>query len=381
MSIRFIHTSDWHAGKAFRSFDGDTAPLLRDARISRISRLGELAEEHGATHVLAAGDIYDIEEPTLRTLHQPVEQMRKFPRIHWHVIPGNHDHHRPNGLWDRLRRKGLPDNIRIHVRAEAALLEDCGCLLLPAPLNRRRSHRDPTAYMDEVDSDAGLIRVGLAHGSVTERFGSSGARASNHIDPQRCDSARLSYLALGDWHGQKKIHDRCWYSGSPEPGGFGEQESGSALLVEIDGPGALPRVDSLPTGLHRWVSEKAALHSRKDIDELAARLRAVPGDQDRTLLQLEVEGVLNLGDIEYFNARIAEVFPSVFRALRIDQKRLFPQADLGDLDRINRVGFVRNAAEALKRKAEDEQDPERDTAAEALKRLYLEYRKVQEEET
>ena len=42
----------------------------------------------------------------------------------------------------------------------------------------------------------------------------------------------LSYLALGDWHGQKVMGERVAYSGTPEADGFGVV--GQALLVEID---------------------------------------------------------------------------------------------------------------------------------------------------
>ncbi len=376
MSARFIHTSDWHIGKAFASFDGETAALLRDARLSRISQLGDLAREHGIGHVLVAGDVYDVEEPSLRTLQQPMEQMREHPGIRWHIIPGNHDPHRPNGLWDRLLRKGIPGNVQVHLQAGAVPLEEGRSVLLPAPLRRRRSHEDPTAYMDEEPAVPGLIRVGLAHGSVAQEFSSRSA-VSNHIDPQRCESAGLSYLALGDWHGQKRVGPRCWYSGSFETCEFGEENSGEALLVEIANPGALPEVTSLATGRYRWIAHSARLMNRADVEALATQLRGLHKEKDRVLLKLEVEGMLSLEDIQFFQERIVEVFPSVFRSVRLDQSRLLPQASDADLDRINRVGFVRDAAQSLRDMAGDERSDQRELAAEALKKLYLEYRKLQ----
>lgn len=86
--------------------------------------------------------------------------------------------------------------------------------------------------MDEVDLPEGFIRVGLAHGSV--RGSGSGARdVPNFIAPDRPRLAGLSYLALGDWHGQ--INDRCWYSGTSEIDAFDVICGGQALLVEIMG--------------------------------------------------------------------------------------------------------------------------------------------------
>ncbi len=83
--------------------------------------------------------------------------------------------------------------------------------------------------MDGVASPAGTLRIGLAHGSV-QGFGSAG-EANVPIDPARVKSAGLSYLALGDWHGTTRISDRAWYSGTPEPDGFRDNDPGNALVV------------------------------------------------------------------------------------------------------------------------------------------------------
>ena len=61
MTVKFIHTSDWQIGKVFRFVDNATMGILQEARLRSISRLGELAKEHGAAHVLVAGDVYDME--------------------------------------------------------------------------------------------------------------------------------------------------------------------------------------------------------------------------------------------------------------------------------------------------------------------------------
>ena len=175
MTARFIHTSDWQIGKVFRFVDDATMGLLQEARLRAVTRLGELAGEHGASHVLVAGDVYDMEALSQRSLNQPLERMRGFPGVRWHLLPGNHDPHRPNGLWDRLVRTGLPDNVTAHLAPEPVTLRDIGVVLLPAPLFHRRSLSDPTAYMDDVDPPEGLARVGLAHGTV-RGFGSDGQR-------------------------------------------------------------------------------------------------------------------------------------------------------------------------------------------------------------
>src|SRR6056297_2106638 len=108
--------------------------------------------------------------------------MRNFSGVQWHLLPGNHDPHRPNGLWDQLLRKGLPDNVHVHATATPTVLEDDGIAILPAPLHHRRTLDDPTAWMDEADLPDALIRIGLAHGTVTG-FGSEDKDVPNYIAP------------------------------------------------------------------------------------------------------------------------------------------------------------------------------------------------------
>lgn len=131
--IKLIHTSDWQIGKVFRFVDKATMGLLQEARLGAITRLGELARAHGAGRVLVAGDVYDMEALSPRSLNQPLERMRNFAGVHWHLLPGNHDPHRPNGLWDQLLRRDLPANVHIHIASEPAVFAEEAFALLPAP--------------------------------------------------------------------------------------------------------------------------------------------------------------------------------------------------------------------------------------------------------
>ena len=174
--------------------------------------------------MLAAGDIYDHATPSPRTRNQVVERMRAHANVQWHLLPGNHDPYQPNGLWDQLRTRGLPDNVHVHVESTGAVIEQGTAILLPAPLQHRRTLNDPTAWMDEHQSEAGLIRIGLAHGAV-HGFDTDEEQRANPIDPDRPQLARLDYLALGDWHGELQVNERCWYSGTPGDGLFSDPRS------------------------------------------------------------------------------------------------------------------------------------------------------------
>ena len=253
MAFRFIHTADWQIGKIFRFVDSAEMGVLQRARLEVISRIGNLANEHDVGCVLVAGDTYDHASPSPHTRNQVVERMRAFSSVEWHLLLGNHDPYQPNGLWEQLQRRGLPDNIHVHSESAATVIDQDAAVLLAAPLQHRRSLNDPTVWMNDEVSEANLIRIGLAHGAVYG-FDTNEDQRANPIDPERPQLAHLDYLALGDWHGELKVNGRCWYSGTPETDSFQMRGKGTALLVEIDAPKELPRVTTLSTGQYRWES-------------------------------------------------------------------------------------------------------------------------------
>ncbi|MBV9655130.1 MAG: DNA repair exonuclease [Acetobacteraceae bacterium] len=369
--MRLLHTSDWQIGKCFAFLGTEGREILRDARLEAISRIGRLARQGGASAVLVAGDVYDVATPSDQTLRQPIERMRAFPDLAWHLIPGNHDPHSAGGPWERLARAGLPDNVRAHLTPEPAPIGDGTAWIIPAPLTRRHAAGDPTQTMDAACTPDGAIRVGLAHGSLRS-FGSDGSTTHNLIAPDRAETAGLAYLALGDWHGAQSFGPRSWYSGTPEPDGFdlGGGGGGEVLLVTIDGPRALPAVERHRVGGFLWRREAATLHGVTDIDVLETRLRGLHPDLHRVLVSLKVEGTLSLAGRQTFNQRIAQELRGALRLLRIDDAGLRAEPTAADLAAIDHAGFVRDAAERLSAMAANPAEPRHDLAAAALQRLY-----------
>jgi DNA repair exonuclease SbcCD nuclease subunit len=369
--MRFIHTSDWQIGKTF-GFAEEAAQTLRDERLDVISRLGALALQNGAPHILVAGDIYDIETPADRTLRQPIERMRAFESLTWHLIPGNHDPHTPRGPWERLRRlqekSEMPPNIRLHLEPGPAHIDD-NFFLFPAILTRRHAFEDPTLWMQDAPTPEGALRIGLAHGSIAS-FGTDPSATPNHIAPDRAKSAGLAYLALGDWHGQQKIDARTCYSGTPETDDFNVVEGGAALLVDIENPAAPPVITAQRTGRFTWLRLDQTLNSPADIDILHARLRAAP-DLGTTLLWLRVSGALSLEARTLYEERIRDSLGSALRVLRLEDDGLLPEPSAADIAAIDHAGFVRAAADRLAALAADPDNARRHIAASALQRLFV----------
>lgn len=365
--MRFIHTADWQIGKSFRRY-GDKEANLRLARLDAIERIGAAAMENEAAFVLVAGDTFDHFAPADRTALEAVARMARFAAVNWFLIPGNHDPHRPNAVWDRLQARGLPVNVRPLLAARPCA-DVPGAAILPAPLLRKSETHDLTAWWDNAETDPGAIRIGLAHGAVTGF--SSQQEASNPVDPARARSAGLAYMALGDWHRTLQIGERVWYSGTPEADRHGGQQMGKALLVEVDGPQAPPRVRELVTGGYTWETRRARLEDEAGVNDLATGLRAMP-DTFRTLLRLDIEGALPLGLHAGLQRRLTDLDASFFH-LECDLSELAARPSPEDFDAIDFDGVLRAAAERIKLRmlAPDLTARDRKIAEDALVELFL----------
>lgn len=375
MAFRFIHTADWQIGNVFRGIPSDypdNGPL-REARLDAITRIGELAGQHGVYHVLVAGDVWEHADPSKEALSPALEFMKGHKRIQWHLLPGNHDPCPPNSFWNRRVRPMLPENVHLHLQPEIAEIAE-GVALLPAPLPRKHSSEDLTEWMNQAETSPNLIRIGLAHGSV-RGFGANPSSRQNPIDPERPFKANLDYLALGDWHAYQEINDRCCYSGTPETDSFGTPGTGTVLLVEIDGPRQTPKVSVLPTGQYRWHSLEENLYGTDDIDALDAKLSGLEGERRRRLVDLKVRGALSLADKRYFQERIDEQTRGAFYCLRIDsdELRLPPTDEI--LNEFNPPGVIGTTVHRLAETIELGGD-DAELARDALYRLYDEYTRL-----
>ncbi len=290
MAFKFVHSADWQIGKPFARFPGDVQSQLREARLGAIDRMAEIAKGFGASDVLVGGDIYDSDGMSDLTLRQPLEVMAGHARIKWHLLPGNHDPMRAGGIWDRVESVGRPENVHVYQDARPVEIAD-GVMLLPAPLRGRTTSDDPTVWMDDVVTPVGATRIGLAHGSIG-RYGTDD-HASVPLDPNRAKLANLDYLALGDDHGMKKINAHTWYSGTPEPDGWRQNDPGHVLCVEA-ACGREPVVHAERTGIFAWGEFEAGVDSDGSIVGITDQIATLPATMRNCLVRLTLRGSVSL---------------------------------------------------------------------------------------
>jgi DNA repair exonuclease SbcCD nuclease subunit len=346
---RFLHTADWQIGRQYASFAPDDAVALAEARISVIERIADLATQHAVDAVLVAGDVFDAQTVSDRTIRRLFNAMANYAGP-WILIPGNHDAALAESVWTRAQRLGaVPENAHLALSPEVLEFAEAGFAILPAPLTQRHTQSDLTSWFDQAETAEGLARIGLAHGSV-QGILAEDVDSPNPIAADRTETARLDYLALGDWHGTKQINPRTWYSGTPEQDRFRGNDPGNVLLVDIPEVCAEPRVEILPIGRHPWIQMSEHLAVSSDLDQLIANIEAQP---EQAVVALRLEGEISLLGKQQLE-RALSVAEARFRSLGYDLSGLSLQPTEDDIAALHADGYVGDVIAELRDQQEGE---------------------------
>ena len=340
--ISLLHTADWQIGRVFSQFEPDDAAALFEARFKVVERLAGIAAERKVDAVLVAGDVFDLQTVSDKTIRRMFNAMQGFSGP-WLLIPGNHDSALSESVWRRAERLGaIPPNVVCCLEPKPHTVAG-KFVLLPAPLTQRHTYGDLTDWFATASSDGGLPRIGLAHGCV-QGILSEDIDSANPIAAGRAGEAGLDYLALGDWHGTRQIDERTWYAGTPETDRFRANDSGQALLVSIAGVGAVPEVETLRTGQFGWQQLEPRLTVASDVDELVEKLASVDSGD---VLQLRAQGTCDLGGHARLSAAI-DAARARARALVWDGEALRLEPTEEDIQALHADGFIGEALQELR---------------------------------
>ena len=337
-----MHTADWQIGMKARHV-AQVGDKVRAARLQTVRHMLQLAAEQQADFVIVAGDIFEDNQIDNQIVQKLLSILEQCP-LPIYILPGNHDPLTPDSIYLRpTLTNSLPANV--HILTTFDPIEPLpGVIILPAPTYTKKSTSNPTAKWPAVSPDA--IKIGVAHGSLMIE-----GRYQPDDFPIPLDTAEqqgLDYLALGHWHSLFAYGERTFYSGTPEPTGFDESNSGNALLVTIEGPGQKPKVEQVRTNSLTWLMWEQDLSSGIEESERWLKQQVEELDQPQTVLvRLALYGHLSSD----YSARLTELIqwlrarllyldvdagrlltqPVTAGLLNMARSQLFLQSILGDL--------------------------------------------------
>jgi DNA repair exonuclease SbcCD nuclease subunit len=339
--VKFLHTADWHLGMKYSQLQ-DKADKARQIRIGSIRKLLDQAQY--VDFILVAGDLFDSNDVDKRLLNAVSEIFQKTP-VPVYIIPGNHDPLTLDSLyldpvWDTL------NNVTIFRESEPFTLPYHDVIIYPSPVCQKQSQKDPTDWIRVEDEDYNSrteISIGLAHGNLAiEGYIDN---PNFPINPNRTQLSDLDYLALGEWHSLRAFQDsqgtiRTIYPGTPETTKFGEENSGKALIVEIENPHSAPVIQELDVGTLIWEKHTLKINSMADAQTMYINIQQTPNPQNR-VLSLNLTGVTDPDTINYLESFTKE-FHDKFMLFNIKKDDLFLKPNLLELKALVPEGAVVN---------------------------------------
>lgn len=267
--VKFIHTSDWQIGMKGGGL-GEAGPIVRETRIKSIHNVLKAAQENNVDFVLLCGDIFEHNMISQDEVKKVVAIFNKYPKIPLYLLPGNHDILGPDCIYERPIFKGV-EHLTILRTNEP--LEINGAILHPCPIFSKYITQDITGIIPDVHEIDG-IHIGVAHGTLK---GKSPVPIWEEVDlpisPACVDRTGIDYLALGHWHSYRTYEDstgviRIVYSGTHEQTKYSEDDAGHCLLVQIEGKGDEPKIETIKTGQLKWVSHEFEMKDSSSLNEL-----------------------------------------------------------------------------------------------------------------
>jgi DNA repair exonuclease SbcCD nuclease subunit len=337
--ITVLHTADWQIGKPYgRVSDPDKRSRLRQVRLEAIVRIAALAQRCQAQAVVVAGDLFDSATPSPSDVSAVCAAVGQIP-CPTLVIPGNHDHGAPGGIWHspllaEERQRRAP-NLQVLLERTPCQLD--GLLVLPCGLRQRHESEDPCAWLERLDWSSlpsQTPRLVLAHGGVTgfaatDLDDENPASAANLLRLNGSWLQHVDYVALGDWHGCKQVNAKAWYSGTPEPDRFPRSSdycSGQVLSVTLQ-RGTPPQVQQHSTAQVGWHSLEIMLTGDGDLERLEQRVEALLGNRvGQDLLLLNLRGDLSLGGQQRLQGLLERWQAQLLRLKQRGAVGLTPQA-------------------------------------------------------
>ena len=326
--MKIIHTSDWHLGQEFYSFD------RTEEHVSFLHQLQDIVAQEQPDALVVSGDIFHNATPSnavMKLFHDHIDRIRSAcPSMTIVIIAGNHDSSSrleiTRTLWEHLQvyvvgkiQRGEDGvDFKQHIIPVGSTGKGaCGYIVaLPfvvpqafplvkedTPRNERQAVflEQLAAAVEAVNGDE-LPVVMMAHMAI------AGSDITGHDLNQGgmdyLDESELKvdydYLALGHIHCPQTLHTQrelscARYCGSPVAVNFDERYVHSVTVVELSGHHVQPNVRTLP--IHNPWPLKTLPATPVDFEEGLNELSRFP-DDEAAYIRLNV----NLADVPPQNA-------------------------------------------------------------------------------
>lgn len=214
MSVKILHSADFHMDSAFDALPEEKALLRRREQRDMLRRIAEMCNAESVDIVLLSGDLFDSAASYYETQEALISALGAI-KARVFISPGNHDYFCPKSPYSYL---DFPKNVHIFKLPIISSVEipELGVRVYGAGFGASRC---PSLLDGFRAKDDGFINIMTIHGELSGDM-------YNHISEEDIALSGLDYLALGHTHAYSGIkrEGKTYYAypGCPEGRGFDE---------------------------------------------------------------------------------------------------------------------------------------------------------------
>ena len=221
--MKLIHCSDLHLDSAMETnLSAEKAKERSREQRRAFERMARFAVENQVKAIIIAGDMFDTERVTSRTVAFVLDTINNTPEVDFLYLKGNHDEKNP-----LLNSSTLPQNLKLFSDNWTSFRYE-NVLVSGIELTEDNAN---TLY-DELSLSGEDVNIVTMHGQTSTTTG------AEEVCLNRLKNKNIRYLALGHIHAYNKQQldlDGEWcYSGCLEGRGFDECGEKGFVLLEIE---------------------------------------------------------------------------------------------------------------------------------------------------
>ncbi len=273
--LRLLHTADVRLGARHEDL-GEAGAAMRERQHAAFSAAVDLALAEGVDLVLVAGDLFDANTASRRTVEHAAAELARLAAagIRTVAVPGDHDPYTRASVYRSHDLPGLVGDGMLTVLTPAAPwvhLEALGVLVV-GPADPARPSSGPFASPADAAVPPAPWRVGLLHAVPGDGPGD--------VRETSLEASGLDYAALGGepTASSGRAGATAWaVPGSPEPVALGHDGPGTVTLVALDDrppDGKSVRLERRAVGTARHGVLEADVAELASQEDLVARLLA-----------------------------------------------------------------------------------------------------------
>ena len=183
--MKILHCADIHLDSAMQTHMDKDQAIQRNAEILKtFTRMIDYAKSHQIAVVLIAGDLFDRDRVTRRTVESVLDSIQSAPQIDFLYVSGNHDA-KANAFLD----KDIPENFKVFTNDWTTF--DYGDVSISGI---EMTKDNATTLYDQLPVQNNRINIVMLHGQIASNSG------VDLVNLSLLKQKNIQYLALGHIH-------------------------------------------------------------------------------------------------------------------------------------------------------------------------------------